>query len=445
AKEVIAAFFDDEERHVLSVSYDKLTLWDIKNGNMVKSFSCLEGGGYKSMVFKSNGRYILSAEHDNSIKVCNFSEGHEDKKYKGFTVPSKGHEIKRLKGHFTPITAMALSRDGKYALSGSEDRTIMLWDIPAGQCITSTMNLNPVTALAFSSDFRYVLVGDKNGGLNLLEVPSLKRIRKFIYEQLSYVTEIRDVAFSPGGKYALSASQGLILWDVDTGKEVRMFEGYNNIIYSAAFSPDGRYVLSGGGDLVLKLWNVSSGELLRVFKGHKSPVTFVGFGSDGRRILSGSTDKTTKLWDTESGQEICQMIKFGSDDWKNPKNDWICITPEGYFNASKDGARYLNVRIGNDVCSIDQFFERFYNPAAVAQILSRQRTELADNIQKGFKTPPEVTILSPKSNEIFNSEEIELTVQAKDTGGGVSEVRLYHNGSVIGEEKRGIKIVEATP
>lgn len=121
--------------------------------------------------------------------------------------------------------------------------------------------------------------------------------------------------------------------------------------------------------------------------------------------------------------------------------EWIAITPEGYFNASPNGAKYLNVRVGNQVYSIDNFYEKYYNPAYVASVLQGNKVEPVADIRQGVALPPEVKIVSPETNSELKNEEVTITVSAKDIGGGIDEIRLYHNGKAIGEETRGINIV----
>jgi WD40 repeat protein len=64
-----------------------------------------------------------------------------------------------------------------------------------------------------------------------------------------------------------------------------------------AYSPDGRFILSGGSDVML--WEVATGKCLRIFSGHTSPVHSVAFSPDGRFALSGSGDYTLKLWEID--------------------------------------------------------------------------------------------------------------------------------------------------
>ena len=105
-------------------------------------------------------------------------------------------------------------RNGRYALSGSWDNTLKLWDVNTGS-----------------------------------------EIRTFT----GHSDRVLSVAFSPDGRYALSGSwdNTLKLWDVHTGRAIRTFTGHSYWVKSVAFSPDGRYALSGSLDNTLKLWDLS--------------------------------------------------------------------------------------------------------------------------------------------------------------------------------------------
>jgi len=84
--------------------------------------------------------------------------------------------------------------------------------------------------------------------------------------------------------------------------------------------------------------------------------------------LSRSEDGTIRLWDINSQKEIAQFVCFID-------GEWVVLTSEGYFNASPNGAKYLNVRIGNKVYPIDEFYNEFYNPDYVASILQGKKVE----------------------------------------------------------------------
>src|SRR5262249_29729574 len=103
--------------------------------------------------------------------------------------------------------------------------------------------------------------------------------------------------FSPDGRQAVSGGDDATvrLWDVETGKQLRRFQGHTGNVCGVAFSPDGKRVLSGGGK-PMRLWDASTGKELWRFEGHTDGIYDVAFSPDGKRALSGSGDKTMRLW-----------------------------------------------------------------------------------------------------------------------------------------------------
>jgi hypothetical protein len=133
--------------------------------------------------------------------------------------------------------------------------------------------------------------------------------------------------------------------------------------------------------------------------------------------------------------EAARMYAFSN-------GEWIVITPEGYFNASPDGAKLLNVRVGNSVYSIDNFYEKYYNPTLVASALQGTKIEPGGaDLRKGILPPPEVRIVSPGPGDERTADTVTILISAKDAGGGVGEIRLFENGKAVGVDVRGMRVV----
>jgi WD40 repeat protein len=116
---------------------------------------------------------------------------------------------------------------------------------------------------------------------------------------------VNSVAFSPNGRTLASHSGNsgtIALWDVNT--RTRLHEVPSGGSYSVAFSPDGRTLASDGDGSTIALWNVASGKRLRVLRGHSKVVDSVAFSPDGSTLASGSFDGTIALWDIASGTRL---------------------------------------------------------------------------------------------------------------------------------------------
>ncbi len=118
-----------------------------------------------------------------------------------------------------------------------------------------------------------------------------------------------DVAFAPDGRTAVSGGQDKVLrlWDIETGREVRRFEGHAEKVKCLCFTPDGLHVVSGSDDKTLRLWDVASGKEVRRFEGHTVGLGwFVAVAHDGRQVISycGGDDRTVRIWDLSSGKEL---------------------------------------------------------------------------------------------------------------------------------------------
>src|SRR5260370_1470726 len=98
------------------------------------------------------------------------------------------------------------------------------------------------------------------------------------------------VTLSADGHFVLSGSddQTLRLWEVATGRCLRIFQGHTDGVRSVSLSADGHFALSGSDDQTLRLWEVATGRCLRIFQGHTGGVRSASLSADGHFALSGS-------------------------------------------------------------------------------------------------------------------------------------------------------------
>jgi WD40 repeat protein len=251
-------------------------------------------------------------------------------------------------GHTKQINAVAFSPDGKTALSGSVDTTLILWDVATGKEIRPLKgHTQEVRAVVFSPDGKTALSGSVDKTLILWDVATGKEI---LPPFVGHDGAVNAVAFSPDGKTALSGSadKTLILWDVATGKEIRPLKGHTQEVRAVVFSPDGTRALSGSNDTTMILWDVATGKPIHSFKGHKREVRSVAFSPDGTTALSGSADTNVILWDAATGKE---MRRF-----PHPQEVFTVVISRDsniFVSGSQDGRlRVWNVATGELIQSL---------------------------------------------------------------------------------------------
>jgi WD40 repeat protein len=169
------------------------------------------------------------------------------------------------------------------------------------------------------------------------------------------------VAFSPDGKYALSANDDrtIRLWNVDTGEEVRRFVGHDDKVNSVAFSPEGKSLLTASDDSTIRLWDVATGTEIRSFRGHELNVNSARFSPDGRYALSAGLDDTVRLWDLKTGAEIRRFEGYthtGRFANSGHEASDAAFSPDGRLIAAAydDGLVLWNAQTAEKV---HQFFE----------------------------------------------------------------------------------------
>ena len=142
--------------------------------------------------------------------------------------------------------------------------------------------------------------------------------------QLDYNEVVLDYTFGSDGKRALSGARDntMRLWDMETGRCLRMFDGHNGEVNCVVWSADERLAFSCSDDRMVRLWDVETGSCLRVLEGHTDIVRRVAWSPDQRCALSGSKDKTMRLWDVKTGR--CLRVFEGHTDgvygvaWSDP-------------------------------------------------------------------------------------------------------------------------------
>ncbi|MDQ3012644.1 MAG: WD40 repeat domain-containing protein [Acidobacteriota bacterium] len=367
-----SAIFSPDGRPLYLALKDKhFELWDMMTRRSVvqldpqsddpRALQIFNRGGH--LLSRDGARYYLPTE-DFRIRVWDFKRG--------------GKPIQVLAGHETHIETPALSHDGRLLASGSNDRTLRLWDRQTGKPLVTVKNESQTFSLAFSPDDKYLAavcmraLRTKGWDVqNLLSFPhAIEKVQALGLtpegKMLTYAEGVgpglrdlqtgqnlltfADASFSPCLYYdcvKVSADGKLIAIRKDlqqgkqgsveiresaTGKVLAELSGHTGPISAVSFSQDGKTIATGGeNDHLIKLWDTATWQERVTLYGHVGGVTTgLDFSSDSSRLVSSSHDATVKVWDVKSGKELFTL---------GDRNSWVLKTrfsPDGKLLASAD-------------------------------------------------------------------------------------------------------------
>jgi len=417
AAHIFSVGFSPDNKTAFSASGKSLKSWDLLTGKGIRQFSG-HADEVTSLSISHDGKSILSSSKDKTVKLWDIETG---------------KEIRSFTGHTWWVQGVTFLPGDQYALSHSS-KTMKFWDVIKGKEIGTTIgDKNWTTTMIVSPDGKYAIFADESKVMHLLD---MKKDGKEIKQLNGHSESIYSITFSPDSKFILSGGGDTIrLWDTETGKEIRSFEGQIWLGNFVIFSPDGKFILSKEmvkNDYNILIRDIINGKEVKKLCGENNGFTSIAVSNSGKLILTGRFDKTVTLWDVDKEKEIASMIGYEN-------GEWAIITPEGYYNCSENGDKYLNVRIGSNIYSVDRYRETFYRPDLVKIALAGgSLSSFRQNID--VKQPPTVTIFDTPDN--IDKEEVTVSLKIVDIGGGIGDVRLYVNGSaIVSDSSRGIKVV----
>jgi WD40 repeat protein len=129
-----------------------------------------------------------------------------------------------------------------------------------------------------------------------------------------------------GGRVFTGSRRIAQIWNVESGKCVKVLEGHTGSVDAISCTPDGKLVFTGSSDKSVRIWEAESGKCLLVLKGqtvmaitpkksakgHTEGVSAIACTPDGQWLFSGSRDKTARIWNAKSGE--CRHTLEGHDD-----------------------------------------------------------------------------------------------------------------------------------
>ena len=407
----------------------------------------------KDTELSSDGKYVAQCKRGNDVVVWDFNTGrmlHQLRKHNSvvsciaISKDSKfiatggadrkiflwdlttGEFLKELDGHAGIVLNLSFNQDGSKLISGGWDGYYKIWDISNGEMIHygSPHKGSPYTT-AFTTNGMYALTGGLDRVLLQTEIDS-----KTTYNEYKGHTDVvQSIDFSEDGSKMLTASwDGSVkIWDPKSSYLEMKFKGHKGRVFDAEFTASGEFVVSGGEDKVIRLWDAKTGIEQRTFVGHSGAVNYLAITPDGKYLLSSGKDGVVKIWDFESGEELISHITL-------PDNNWIAKNSAGFFEGTPAATKSIFFVKGVKSYALDQFFNQFFKPGVYKEAMSASGKSVRNSGIFGLleeSPPPEIEILAPLDFYEANSNVQEIIIKAKNSGGGIGEVRLTHNAKRV--------------
>jgi len=238
-----------------------------------------------------------------------------------------GRASRGLRGHSHFAQDVCVSRDGQFALSGSWDKSLRLWDLNYGRTEkVFTGHRNDVLSVAFSPDNRQIVSGSRDRSIRLWNtVGECKCIIDESTYQYPHTDWVSSVEFSPNPHNPVVVSgswdKTIKIWTINKSFNLEStLVGHTGYINNVTISPDGSLCASGGKDGTVMLWDLNEQKHLYSMDGGDI-VNQLAF-SPNRFWLAAGTDAGVRIFDLQS-KRVETTLDKNSDVEFHPTDEHI--------------------------------------------------------------------------------------------------------------------------
>ncbi|HLW65547.1 MAG TPA: hypothetical protein VKS79_09530 [Gemmataceae bacterium] len=240
-----------------------------------------------SVAFSRDGKTLLSASFDKTVKLWDVSSAKELRTFAG------------QNGHQNLVLSVAYAPDGQAFASGGADNTAKIWDIPMRQALKELTLTEAVTATALSPDGRILAAAGKDGAIKLWNAADGKEL----FRLTGHVGPVTALSYAANGQFlgSTGTDNTLRFWNPANGQPVAVVGAHAAPALALGLAPNGTVAYTAGADGLVKFWQLPP-VASRPFAAHGDTVTSVALSADGNTLVTGCADKNVRVFNFENGQ-----------------------------------------------------------------------------------------------------------------------------------------------
>ncbi|EEB09051.1 U3 snoRNP-associated protein Utp13 [Schizosaccharomyces japonicus yFS275] len=334
------AFGKVEDAWILASGADdtRIRIWDLATSRSTASFEG-HSSTVRGLVFTDNGKFLVSGSRDKTILVWNVQT-----RKLARTIPAL-YSIEAI-GWMEGVSTEDSSKKLLYA--AGENNIIGVWDVYDGKrvdnasasildesvSIIDLLDMGDGTALSVHSDHGLLV-------RRYVEDSETVAVERKLHGSFD---EVIDCTWLDGGNLAVATNTETVdVISEDGTRVVAMLQGHEDIILALDASQDGHWLVTGAKDNTARLWRIDAAagsyECVRVFTGHTATVTAVGLGplnDEGipKFVVSASQDRTLKLYDLEKMDSSNSTRALWTSKAHDRDINAVSVSPDGKIIAT---------------------------------------------------------------------------------------------------------------
>jgi len=309
-------------RRIISASDDKtIRIWDTSTGQETTKILGQIGGGSEGQIFAialiPDRNIQGQAPDERWLTVGGFlAEGHGVVGAIRIYDPKTGALIKVLKSHEDVVNDLSVSKDGRYLVSGSADTTVKVWDIADNFRLTHTFKghtkeVYAVRVFKSGGDYKIVSAGYDNKAI-LWSLRDKRDLNSYMHTD-----KLKYLALSEGYIAASGFQDNKIVIFDHNLKSIKEIESETNPS-GLSFSPDGRLLLAGTGTSprVCNIYDSQAGfRKITSFNKHDNLAQATAFLNNRTAVTGGGNNNDIYIWDAFTGEVKEQITGHGKMVW----------------------------------------------------------------------------------------------------------------------------------